>query len=113
MRNPSSGFPTKSDKNRALKPHTVARGLKFHIYEEKGLYYIRSDNKGADQLCSYTAADLRLVFAYAKSMFSHDAAHINKNWPSKQMLYLLGLLTRGLTDIRMKPTSTRIVFSID
>ena len=40
------------------------------------LYYPYSENKGADQLCGYREADLRLCFAYAKSRFSHDAAPI-------------------------------------
>ena len=28
----------------------MARGLKFRIYKEEGLYYLSSENKGADQL---------------------------------------------------------------
>ena len=28
----------------------MARGLKFRIYEAEGLYYLCSENKGADQL---------------------------------------------------------------
>ena len=55
----------------------MARGLKFRIKKEEGLYYLCSENKGADQLCSYRTADLHLFFAYAKSQFSHDMAHIN------------------------------------
>ena len=35
-----------------------------------------SENKGADQLRGYREADLRLCFAYAKSRFSQDEAHI-------------------------------------
>ena len=35
-----------------------------------------SENKGADQLLSYCEADMRLYFAYAKRLFSPDAAHI-------------------------------------
>ena len=31
---------------------------------------------GADQLRGYGEADLRFVFAYAKSLFSHDAAQM-------------------------------------
>ena len=34
------------------------------------------ENKGADKLRGYREADLRLVFAYAKSRFSHDAAQM-------------------------------------
>ena len=42
------------------------------------MYYLYSKNKGADQLRSYCAADLRLcnVFAYAKSRFSQYKAQI-------------------------------------
>ena len=38
---------------------------------------ICSKNKDADQLCGYSATDLRICFCiYAKSRFSHDAAQI-------------------------------------
>ena len=43
----------------------MARGLNFRIYVVEGLYYPYSENKGADQLCSYCPADLRLC------LFSH------------------------------------------
>ena len=42
----------------------------------EGLYYRCSENKGTDQLHGYHEADLIFVFAYAKSRFSHDAAHM-------------------------------------
>ena len=54
----------------------MARGLKCQIQKEKGLYHLCSENKGADQLGGYRAADLRLSFPYAKSEISHDAAHL-------------------------------------
>ena len=76
MKNRSSGFPTRSDANQAVQLQKIARGLKFRIYEVEGLYYLCSENKGADQLRGYREADLRLFSAYAKSRFSHDAAHI-------------------------------------
>ena len=41
---------------------TTQDGLKFRIYEVEGLYYLCSENKGADQLCGYREADLRLCF---------------------------------------------------
>ena len=41
----------------------------------EGLYYLYSENKGADQLRGYREADLRLCFRIRK-MFSHDAAHL-------------------------------------
>ena len=40
------------------------------------MYYPCSENKGADQLRGYREADLHLVFAYAKSRFSHKGAHL-------------------------------------
>ena len=55
----------------------MAGGLKFRIYVEEGLYYLCSENKGADQLRGYREAQICIfVFAYAKSRFSHDEAHI-------------------------------------
>ena len=52
----------------------MARGLKFRIYKVEGLYYLSSENKGADQLRGHCEADLRLCFRiYAKCLFSHDA----------------------------------------
>ena len=40
----------------------MARDLKICIKEVEGLYYLCSENKGADQLHSYREADL-LLFA--------------------------------------------------
>ena len=40
------------------------------------MYYLCSENKGADQLRGYREADLRLCFRVCKSRFSHDAAHL-------------------------------------
>ena len=36
------------------------------MYEEEGVYYLCSENKGADQLRGYHAADLRLCFLACK-----------------------------------------------
>ena len=65
---------TRSDSNQAVQPQKMARGLKFSIKKEEGLYYLFSENKGADQLRGYLIC--AFVFAYAKSRFSHDAAYI-------------------------------------
>ena len=65
-----------SDTNQAVQLQNIARGLKFRIYKEEGLYYLCSENKGADQLCSYREADLGLCFRICKSLVSHDAALI-------------------------------------
>ena len=66
MRKPVSGFPTRSHTNQAVQPHKMARGLKFRIYEVEELYYLYSENKGADQLRGYREADLRLCFRVCK-----------------------------------------------
>ena len=71
--NRSLGFPTRLDINRAVQPQKMSRGLIFRIWEVEGLYYLCSENKGADQLRSYCAADLRLCFRICKKRFSHDA----------------------------------------
>ena len=60
------GFPTRSHTNWAVQPQKMARGLKFRIKEEERLYYPSSENKGADQLGSYYAADLHLCFRICK-----------------------------------------------
>ena len=44
----------------------MARGLKFRIQEEEGLYYLCSENKGADQFCGHCEADLHLCFRICK-----------------------------------------------
>ena len=73
---PRPGFPTRSDTNPPVQLQKKARSLKFRIYEEEELYYLSSENKGADQLCIYCTADLSLCFCIGKIRFSHDAAHI-------------------------------------
>ena len=50
--------------------------LEFQMSDEEGLYYLCSENKGSNQLCSYCVADLRLCFRICnKSKCSHEAAH--------------------------------------
>ena len=70
VRKPMFWFPTWSDTNQALQLQKMARGLKFQIKKEEGLYFLCSENKGADQICVF-------VVAYAKCWFSHDAAQIS------------------------------------
>ena len=65
--NRSSGFPTRSDTNRAVQPQKMARGSKFRIQEVEELYYPCSENKDADQLRGYREADLRLCFRICKN----------------------------------------------
>ena len=43
------------------------------------MYYLCSENKGADQLRGHREADLRLCFAHAKHLFSDDTSHMFKD----------------------------------
>ena len=53
------------------------------------MYYLRSENKGADQLRGNREADLRLCFRICKKRFSHDAAHLKiNNWVSLISVYM-------------------------
>ena len=61
--NLSSGFQTRSDTNWAVKPQTVARGLKFPILLEVD---VKSKYKSADCLREYYSADLLLLFCIPK-----------------------------------------------
>ena len=67
----------------------MVRGLKFCIYKVEGLYYLCSENKGADQLRGYREADLRLCFRICKKpVFSRSGSIIKSyffrtpNWKS-------------------------------
>ena len=42
------GCPTRSDTNQAVQPKKMVRGLKLCIEKVEGLYYLCSENKGAD-----------------------------------------------------------------
>ena len=68
MRKTTFCFPTWSNTNQAVQLQKMARGLKFRIKIEEGLYYPCSENKGADQLRGYREADLRLCFRICKML---------------------------------------------
>ena len=53
MGKPTMWFPNRSDTNQAVQSQKQARSLNFRILEEEELYYPCSENKDADQLCSY------------------------------------------------------------
>ena len=77
MRKPTFWFLTWSDTNQAVQLQKLTRGLKFRIYKVEALYYLCSENKGADQLRGDREADLRLCFRICEMFFfSHDAAQI-------------------------------------
>ena len=54
---------TRAGTNQAVHLQKMARGLKFWIKEVEGLYNLRSENKGADQLCCNHAAGFRICNA--------------------------------------------------
>ena len=68
MRKPTFWFPTWSDTNQAVKLQLqkMAGGWKCRIKKIERLYYLCSENKGADQLRGYREADLRLCFCICK-----------------------------------------------
>ena len=72
----------RSDTNRAVPPQRMAIGLKFQIKEVEGLYYLCVENKGADQLLGYRAAELHLCFRICKKQVFSNVAHlmIIKEW---------------------------------
>ena len=52
----------------------MARDLKFELLEVERLYYLCSENKGADQLRGHREADLHLCFLICKKqVFSNEA----------------------------------------
>ena len=66
MRKPVFGVSDQSDTNRAVQHQKIARDLRFRIYAVEELNYPYSEKKGADQLRSNCAADLRLCFRICK-----------------------------------------------
>ena len=56
-------FPNRSDTNRADGLRLKNLDLELEVEE---LFYLSSENKGADQLRSYCEADLRLCFRICK-----------------------------------------------
>ena len=87
-----SGFNT----NRAVQLQNMARRLKVCILEVEGLYYLCSENKGANQLLSYCTADLRLCFSICKKqVFS---------WCGSNMCLFLLLQYRPPRDLDSKAT---------
>ena len=59
---PTMWFQNRSDTNRPVQAQKMARSLKFWSLAEEEMYYLSSENKGADQLRGYREADLRLCF---------------------------------------------------
>ena len=68
MRKQTFWFPTWSNTNQAVQLQKMARGLKFQIEKVEGLYYVCSENKGADQLRGFREADLCLSFSHMQNV---------------------------------------------
>ena len=68
MRKPTFRFSTRSDTNQAVQSQKMAKGLKFRFKKVEELYYLCSENKGADQLRGYREADLRLCVRICKML---------------------------------------------
>ena len=62
---------TRSDRHWAVQLQDIIKDLKFQIQkaEEEELYYLCSENKGDDQLCSYFKLICVFVFVNAKGRF--------------------------------------------
>ena len=61
-------FMTRSDTNQPVQLRNKGRlCVKLWIQVEEELYYPTDENKGAEQLCSYCTADLRLCFSIGKN----------------------------------------------
>ena len=67
--NRSSGFPTRSNTNWFLQPQKMATSLKFQISEEEELYYLCSENKGADKLLSDCQAGQKSGFLMTRLIY--------------------------------------------
>ena len=74
-------FPTRSDRNQAVKPQSMIRDLKFRLREVEKLFYLCSESKGADQLHGYRVADLRLCIHKCQNRFSNDSFFLNCKLP--------------------------------
>ena len=78
--NRSSVLLTRSDTYQSMQLQR-ARCLKFRIQEEEELYYLCSKNKGADQVCTYCTADLRLCFLIGKILvFSWHGSYMKSTY---------------------------------
>ena len=76
MRKPTFWFPTWSVTNQAVQLQKMARGLKFQIKKLEGLFYLCSENKGADQLLCFRICKM-LVFSRRGSLIAYASVICN------------------------------------
>ena len=72
-------FPNRSDTNRSVQLQKQASSLKCWSQVEEELYYLCSENKGADQLHGYREADLRLCFRLGRLLVFPCGGSFNAN----------------------------------
>ena len=77
--NLSSGFPTRWDSNQPAQQLKLARDLKMWVKKLKVYYYLsrQQTTKVVIRLHGCTGWSMPLLFAYVKTSFSHDMAHIS------------------------------------
>ena len=81
--------------------------------EEEGFFYLCSENKGADQLCGYREADLRLCFRICKNPVFSRRAFSMENWAITTALRRLsstlndGVVVRRQVMLRGRTNSCR------
>ena len=90
---------TRSDTNRAVQSQNKARTLKLWIEVDKELYYPSGGNKGADQLCSYCTADLRLCFRICKLLFFSCEGSYYLSISSKAFIKILQLKVKAMLSL--------------
>ena len=81
----------------------MATGLKFRIEEVEGLHYLCSENKGADQLHGFHAADFGLCFFLA---------HLSRRLIGELIVYpWSGVRRTSSVRRRRRPQCSNIFFS--
>ena len=73
-RKPVFGFFPLGPTNQAVQPQKMTKGLKFQVKEVEDMYVAKS--KALISLGLTMQLICAFVSAYAKSRFSHDAAHL-------------------------------------
>ena len=88
----SSGFPTRSNTNRAVQLQKMVRdGRNFGFRKKRGCTIYETKTKGLIS-CAVTAQLIcGFVFAYAKGQISHDTAHIDILFRSVNSFFTVNL----------------------
>ena len=95
-------FPNRSDSNQAAQSQKQAGSLKVWIYEEEEVYYLCSENKGADQLRGYREAVLRLCFRICRLLvFTRGGSNIDIGASCKGNQHFAHLGNEALTDLHL------------